>query len=271
MFGNTAYDVIERGDYRFVLREGKAADPAENQQLVLLHGMFGGLSNFDPLLDEMDENVTCFIPEIPLYELPSSSMKVSKLAEWLKKVLVNEGIEETILLGNSLGGHIALDFTLQNPQQVEALVLTGSSGLFENHFGNSTPRRFDREYIRQRAGETFYHDILNDTIIDEIMAVLKNRKKLKNLLRLARATHKYNMEHVLGQIEHRTLLVWGKNDEITPPDVGEMFQSLMPNAKLEWIDECGHAPMMEHPKEFTVILTRFLNELKAKKSRKTEL
>lgn len=257
MFGNTSYDVFEKDSYRYIkLESGKSA-----KQLVFLHGMFGGLSNFDPLLDSLGSRYDCFIPEIPLYDLPKSRMKIIELAKWLETALDAQGFDEVVVMGNSLGGHIALEFTHNYPERVEALVLTGSAGLFENQFGNTMPRRFDREYIKKRAGETFYHDILDDTIIDEIMGVIKDRKKLMNLLKLARATHKYNMEEALAHIYHRTLLIWGENDEITPPEVAHQFMGLMPNAELKWIDECGHAPMMEHPKVFAEYLKEFLIEL----------
>jgi len=257
MFGNSSYKVLDRDSYRYIKLESGNSE----KQLVFLHGMFGGLSNFDPLLDSLGAKYDCFIPEIPLYELPNNKMKINELAKWLKNILDAEGLDKVVLMGNSLGGHIALEFTHTYPEHVEALVLTGSAGLFENQFGNTTPRRFDREYIRKRAGETFYHDILDDTIIDEIMGVIKDRKKLMNLLKLARATHKYNMEEALAHIPHRTLLIWGQNDEITPPEVAHQFMGLLPNAELKWIDECGHAPMMEHPKVFAEYLKEFLIEL----------
>jgi 2-hydroxy-6-oxonona-2,4-dienedioate hydrolase len=57
-------------------------------------------------------------------------------------------------------------------------------------------------------------------------------------------------------------LIWGKNDTITPPEVAEEFKTLLPNASLYWIDECGHAPMMEHPTQFNAILDSWLESNK---------
>jgi pimeloyl-ACP methyl ester carboxylesterase len=53
-------------------------------------------------------------------------------------------------------------------------------------------------------------------------------------------------------------LIWGKDDNVTPPDVAEEFHELLPNSELNWIDECGHAPMMEHPDKFNDILEVWL-------------
>jgi pimeloyl-ACP methyl ester carboxylesterase len=66
----------------------------------------------------------------------------------------------------------------------------------------------------------------------------------------------------LNQIKQPTLLVWGNNDIITPPFVGEEFKKLIPNSELHFIDKCGHAPMMEVPQEFNTILTNFLSKNK---------
>jgi pimeloyl-ACP methyl ester carboxylesterase len=170
-------------------------------------------------------------------------------------------LENPILVGNSMGGHIALDYVLQYPQKVSALVLTGSSGIQEKDFGSTFPRRKDRDYIREQAALTFYEDLINETIMDEIMEVVNSPKKLLTMLAIARDTHEYNIEEYLPDIPHKTLLVWGKNDEITPPEVAQRFEDKLPNARLRWIDKCGHAPMMEYPETFALYLNEFLIEL----------
>ena len=55
-------------------------------------------------------------------------------------------------------------------------------------------------------------------------------------------------------------LIWGRNDTITPPEVAEEFKQLLPHATLHWIDQCGHAPMMEHPQQFNQLLDAWLKE-----------
>ena len=68
------------------------------------------------------------------------------------------------------------------------------------------------------------------------------------------------MSGELPNIKTPTLLIWGENDLVTPPEVAREFKSLLPNSKLEWIKKCGHAPMMEHPKEFNKILFNWLDK-----------
>ena len=62
----------------------------------------------------------------------------------------------------------------------------------------------------------------------------------------------------LPKMETKTLIIWGRQDVVTPPNVGEDFNSLLPNSDLIWIDKCGHAPMMEHPNNFNEIMENWL-------------
>ena len=64
----------------------------------------------------------------------------------------------------------------------------------------------------------------------------------------------------LPKLNTPACVIWGKNDNVTPPEVAVDFQKLLPDADLFWLDECGHAPMMEHPDKFNVILHNWLKD-----------
>lgn len=267
MFGASDFKIHNYNGFEFV----KISNGVEGtSSLIFLHGMFGGLSNYDPLL-KLVQHQNIFVPSIPVYDFETSELTINRLTRWLRTFCEALEITSPILLGNSMGGHLALDYTLQYPEDVRAVVLTGSSGLQEKDFGSTCPKRNDREYIRKQAQHTFYDDLIDDTILDEIMEVITTPSKLKNLLAIARNTHEYNMEEYLSQIKQETLLIWGKNDEITPPEVAQTFYQKLPNARLRWIDKCGHAPMMEHPKTFALFLNEFLTELQNKDKSKTTI
>lgn len=257
MFGVSDFDVQKEKGFKFI--EVPSQQP-KAKNLILLHGMFGGLSNYDPLLKRL-EGYNIFVPSIPLYDFKTREISISRLTEWLVTFCDAMNINNPILLGNSMGGHLALDYTIKFPNKVAALILTGSSGLLEKDFGSTFPRRKDRDFIRKQAGLTFYEDLINDVILDEIMEVINAPSKLLNLLAITRDTHNYNMEQYLPGINKRVLLVWGRNDEITPPKVARQFHRELPNSRLRWIDKCGHAPMMEHPETFALYLNEFLTEL----------
>lgn len=257
MFGTSDYKVYKRDGFEYL---NISTDVPDAQNLILLHGMFGGLSNYDPLLKEI-QGYTIFVPKIPIYEMGTREISISRLTEWLRSFCETLDIQNPVLLGNSMGGHLALDYAQKYQDDIAALVLTGSSGLLEKDFGSTFPRRKDRNFIRKQANLTFYEDLIDDTVMDEIMTVVKSPSKLTNLLALTRDTHSYNMEKYLPRIKQKVLLIWGKQDEITPPEVAHMFLEKLPNAELHWIDKCGHAPMMEHPEKFASLLKDFLLQI----------
>ena len=166
------------------------------------------------------------------------------------------------MLGNSLGGHVALVHVLKHPERIKSLILTGSSGLFENGMGDSYPKRGDYEYIRKKTALTFYDPaVATKELVDEVYEIVNNRIKAIKIISLAKSAIRNNLGEELNQIKQPTLLVWGNDDTITPPFVGREFNKLIPNSELHFIDKCGHAPMMEVPDEFNRILHVFLQKL----------
>lgn len=254
MFKATSFKIHRSQGFEYIYVSQN--EKTENN-IVLLHGMFGGLSNFDAIIPQL-ENVNVYVPCIPIYDYSISKLSIESLTEWLHNFITSLDITNPILLGNSMGGHIALDYAITYPDNIKALVLAGSSGIQEKNFGESYPRRKDREYIREQASVIFYEDLVDEEIMDEIMEVVKSPSKLLKMLALARDTNEYNMEPHLPDIPVPVLLIWGRNDEVTPPAAAKKFQKKLPNARLEWIDKCGHAPMMEHPKKFAFLLNEFL-------------
>jgi len=93
--------------------------------------------------------------------------------------------------------------------------------------------------------------------VDEVYQIVNERMKTLKVISLARSAIRHNLGEELTQIKLPTLLIWGNNDTITPPFVGREFNRFIPNSELHFIDHCGHAPMMEVPGEFNVILEGF--------------
>tara|TARA_B000000532_G_scaffold144082_1_gene115719 strand:- start:97 stop:783 length:687 start_codon:yes stop_codon:yes gene_type:complete len=224
----------------------------------------GGLSNFKDVIDFFSsKNYKVVIPELPIYTLPLKETSVTAFSDFLEDFLKFKKFNNPILLGNSLGGHIGLIFSNKNPNLVKSLVLTGSSGLYENSMGESYPKRENYEYIKRKTEEVFYNPkVATKEIVDEVFETVNNRDKLVRTLSIAKSAIRHNMSSDLPNIETPTLLIWGENDLVTPPEVAVEFNSLLPNSDLIWIKKCGHAPMMEHPKEFNRILFNWLDKKK---------
>ncbi|MGA9270028.1 MAG: alpha/beta hydrolase [Lutimonas sp.] len=228
--------------------------------LIILHGLMGNLSNFDYVFDHFSEmGYQVIMPELPLYTMPLLKTNVKNLSKFVKDFVKFKGLDNYILMGNSLGGHIALYHAKKNPGNVTGLVLTGSSGLYENSMGESYPKRGDYEYIKKKAEDVFYDPtIATKEVVDDVFETLNNRNKLIRTIAIAKSAIRHNMAQDLPNMTMPTCLIWGKNDTVTPPDVAEEFHRLLPNSELFWLDKCGHAPMMEHPDKFNQLLEPWL-------------
>lgn len=226
--------------------------------MILLHGLFGALSNFKDLFEYFRNKYRVIIPMLPLFDMGLDT-GVGTLAKYVQRFIETRQFDKVHLLGNSLGGHVGLIYTLANQEKVKTLTLTGSSGLFENGMGETYPKRGDYEFIRKKTELTFYDPaVATKELVDEIYAIVNNRLKAIKIIALAKSAIRNNLSHELMDIKVPTCLIWGKNDTITPPMVAEEFKKLLPNSELYWIDKCGHAPMMEVPNEFNEILSAFL-------------
>ena len=239
-------------------------EKGEGQVIILLHGLMGGLSNFKDVIDFFSsKNYKVIIPELPIYNLPLKETSVKAFSDFLEDFIKFKNLNNVILLGNSLGGHIGLIFSNKNPNLVKSLVLTGSSGLYENSMGESYPKRENYDYIKRKTEEVFYNpNVATKEIVDEVFETVNNRDKLVRTLSIAKSAIRHNMSSDLPNIKTPTLLIWGENDLVTPPEVAVEFKSLLPNSELIWIKKCGHAPMMEYPMEFNRILFNWLDKKK---------
>ena len=246
--------IVQDADFRYV-------EAGEGQPIIILHGLMGGLSNFEGVLDYFPpKGYKVIIPELPVYTLPVLKTSVKSLSEFLHDFIIHKGLKEVILLGNSLGGHVGLLYTKNHPEYVKGLVLTGSSGLYENNMGDGYPKRGDYDYIKKKSEDVFYDPkVATKEIVDEVYESVNDRNKLVRTLALAKSAIRHNMSKELPKMNTPTAIIWGAEDRVTPPNVAEEFNALLPDSNLYWIDQCGHAPMMEHPDQFNQILKNWFD------------
>jgi 2-hydroxy-6-oxonona-2,4-dienedioate hydrolase len=237
-------------------------EAGEGTPIIVLHGLMGGLSNFDSVIQYFSKKgYTVVIPELPIYTKSLLKTNVKSFAKYLHDFIEFKGYNEVILLGNSLGGHIGLYHTKLYPKKVKALIITGSSGLYESAMGGGYTKRSDYEVIKKKAQDVFYDPaIATKEIVDEVYETVNDRNKLIKTLAIAKSAIRHNMAKDLPKMNIPTCIIWGKNDNVTPPEVAVEFDSLLPDSDLFWIDKCGHAAMMEHPQEFNNILDNWLNK-----------
>ncbi|QCR24291.1 alpha/beta fold hydrolase [Pontibacter sp. SGAir0037] len=244
--------IRQEGDFQYI-------DEGEGEVLLLLHGLFGALSNWQGVVDFFSKQYRVVIPLMPIYEMSLHKAGVPGLTSFVEDFVKFKKLQNLTLLGNSLGGHVALSYTLNNGGNVKRLVLTGSSGLFEDSMGGSFPKRGNYDYIKERVEYTFYSpETATKELVDEVFNITNSNAKCLRIIAIAKSAQRHNMAKDITNIQVPTLLIWGLNDTITPPMVAHEFNRLIKNSELYFIDKCGHAPMMEHPEKFNSILNRFL-------------
>ncbi len=249
--------IKKEGDFSYL-------ESGEGTPLLILHGLMGGLSNFDAVTELFPKKgYQVLIPELPIYSMPLLKTTVKQFAEFVERFIQHKKLDKVILLGNSLGGHIGLLHTKLYPNSVKALIITGSSGLYESAMGDGYPRRGDYDFIKKKSEDVFYDPkVATKEIVDEVFATVNDRSKLVKTLAIAKSAIRHNMAKDLPKMEAPTCIIWGKQDDVTPPNVAVEFNELLPDSDLFWIDKCGHAPMMEHPQEFNDILENWFAKRK---------
>lgn len=247
--------MIEENGFKYI-------EKGEGETLFLLHGLFGALSNFTDVIDYFSKSYKVVFPFLPLYEFPLRDSTVSGMVKYISDLIEYKSYNNLNLLGNSLGGHIGQVYALDNLEKVNSLILTGSSGLFENSLGDGYPNKESRDYIKKKTEYTFYDPkFATDDLVDEVFETVNNRQKAIRVITMAKSAVRHNLREDLHKLSVPVKLIWGKNDTITPPFVAEEFQKLLPNSSLSFIDKCGHAAMMEKTSEFNTILEQFLTSI----------
>lgn len=249
------FEIKEENGFKYI-------EEGEGEVLLLLHGLMGALSNWTDVVQEFKKEYKVIIPLLPLYDLPLLTTGVKTLAKFVHKFVKYKKLKNITVLGNSLGGHVGLIYTLNHQEDVKALVLTGSSGLYENAFGGSFPRRESYDFIKEKVEFTFYDPATaTKELVDEVYQIVNDRIKVIKILAMAKSAIRHNMSKDIYKIKVPVCLIWGKDDKITPPEVAVEFNQLLPDSELNWVDLCGHAPMMERPVEFNAHLKRFLDRI----------
>ena len=236
-------------------------EEGKGHPIVLLHGLMGGADNFGEMVDFISEKYNIFGLDLKLFEGRTLKVSVKALSDYLFEFMNKIGLKSAVLIGNSMGGHIALIFAKEHPKMVDGLILTGSSGLFENSMGDSFPRRGDKDYIRKKTEEVFYDPtVATDELVDRVFEIANNRISVLKLLGYAKSAIRHNMANDIQNITIPTCLIWGANDKVTPPHVAEEFNKLIPNSELFWIPLCGHSAMWELPEAFSKIALDWLEK-----------
>lgn len=235
----------------------------EGPPVFLLHGMFGGIENWEHLIHKLSDRYTLIVPELPLHQRSKVPANMPGLADMMVDLIRGLGYEQCTLIGNSLGGQLGAMISVKAPELMNGLVLTGSAGLWEP--GKERPlavKRRSMDFVREKVAITFYDpSIVTEALVQEVYDRVNDASKLFRMLKIARSCRANVLRSELPKINTPVLLIWGKEDEIAPLNIAREFDQLIPDSKLVLFNKCGHVPMMEHPKQFVRHLTPFLDKV----------
>jgi len=239
----------------------------EGEPVLLLHGLMGRMDDWDDVLDLLALACRPIAPLLPIFDPRLPEISIAALADHVASLLDALDIPRTVLGGNSLGGHVALALALAQPERVSGLILTGSSGLFERGFTRGVPHRPSADYVRGKMEEVFWDSTLvTSDWVESVRQTVTDPATALRVIRFARAAKHENLEGRLHEIQAPTLIVWGEDDRITPPEVAERFRALIPDSRLTFLPRCGHAPMIEQPGGFSLAVQAWLEATRARRA-----
>jgi pimeloyl-ACP methyl ester carboxylesterase len=190
--------------------------------------------------------------------MPYKQVGLNSLVDYIKRMLDDKKIERIVLGGNSLGGHVALKLALTYPDRVAGLVLVGSSGLF-NRTNHKTPHHPSREWVREKMKEVFFDEAhITEVLVRKVHETISSPEQARKVVRMARSAKHDNLREELSHLSCPVMLIWGADDQITPLGMAFEFKRCLPHAEMELIEQCGHAPNIERPREVARIMGRFL-------------
>jgi len=242
--------------------------------VILLHGLGADRASWRTTVPALTAKYHVYVPDQVGFgqsDKPLIDYRVATLVDFLNVFYRKLGIMKATLVGNSMGGWVAMDFALAHPDKVDRLVLVDSAGLSSKRTGGMPPasdvlRSLNPATVAQEEqllSEVFYNkSFANEEFAERAFAIhlIKNDgytidRMLASLLR-----GEDMVDGKLGAIKAPTLVAWGKEDALVPLAAGKALAEDIHGAQLVVFDDCGHVPMVEKAAEFNAALVKFLGQ-----------
>ena len=237
--------------------------------VVLLHGLGGDSSNWAPTIGPLSKKFRVIAPDqigFGRSDKPFINYRVSTLVDFLAGFLKELKVERATLVGNSLGGWTALAFALAHPQKVDRIVLVDAAGYrFDSNTDATVLNVLNpstRDGMKQVMSLAFYNKELyaSDAVVDTLFSRKIVTGDGYTIQRFIESVVRGDdvLDNKLAAIKHPTLIVWGREDALTPLSMGERFKKEISGSELFIIEKCGHVPQMEKAAEFNAAVLKFL-------------
>jgi pimeloyl-ACP methyl ester carboxylesterase len=257
-------------------------DVGEGPPVVFIHGLAGCWQNWlenIPHFARRHRVVAADLSGFGHSELPREEISIQGYGRFMDAFLGEIGVEQAVLVGNSMGGFIAAETAISHPSRVEKLVLVSAAG------GPALRERNEVMEARIERGARLLAPIAATAIARREHLVRRPRLRRLLLLKVARfperlspelcyevasgggkpgfldaltAILQYDFAHRIPDIDCPTLIIWGRDDEIVPVEDATEYERLIPGARKVIFEETGHVPMCERPARFNTLLDEFL-------------
>jgi pimeloyl-ACP methyl ester carboxylesterase len=238
-------------------------DAGSGTPVVFLHGLVGLNDHWESVAASIQHRCRCIMLELPLLDLTGEDCSIQGATELTARFLRSYLPDQpAVLVGNSFGGHVAAKLAIEHQALVRGLVLAGASGLIEKSMVSDIQIKPSREWLERKIGELFHDKSkMNMGDVDRAFAELSHKSKARAMVRLSRTARRNHLGDQLASISAPTLIIWGRQDIVTPPEACEQFQAKVRGSRVVWIDNCGHAPMIEADALFARALNDFLDSV----------
>lgn len=235
----------------------------EGKPIILLHGWQNDKSIWEPLIPYLLPLGRLILPDLPGFgksQLPSPNWKLDNYAQFISLLMDELQIKKAVIIGHSFGGRVAIKFASLWPKKTEKLILVDSGGVKEQSLSGHLL------LILAKLGKIgFKLPPLSPLFLPlrkYFYAIIRRRDYLEagKLKKVFLAVIKEDLTPLLSQITNPTLIIWGKEDRELAPKLGKIMQKAIPSSRLYLLESCGHFPFLDKPKEFSKIITKFLED-----------
>lgn len=244
-------------------------EAGQGRPVCFLHGLVGLNDHWDEVVRRIALRFRSTMLELPLLDLRDDDCSIDGATaltiRFLEESTQGKG---TVLVGNSFGGHVALRIALERPDLVAGLVLAGASGLIEKTMVSDIQIKPSRAWLDRKIGELFFdHAKMNQADVDRAHVALSDRGGARAMVKLSRSARRNHLGEHIHRITSPTLIIWGRQDVVTPPEAADQFLANIKGSRIVWLDQCGHAPMIEKPDEFAEAMIEFADQLDRRDAR----
>lgn len=221
----------------------------DGDPVVFVHGLSGSTLWWARNVPDVAQRYRVYLVDLPGFGTMRRSRRPFVLAEaasWLSGWMEAAGLERVDLVGHSMGGYVSVRLAASRPELVRRLALVAPAGVPARHsmLGHLVPLLLAARY----ATPAFMPVLIRDAL----------RMGPTTLWRAARDLLAEDVREDLTKIQAPTLLVWGENDPLIPPAVGDLLRREIPDSRLLLMRGAGHVPMFDRPAQFDAALLSFL-------------